>query len=395
MLAPEGDAVPALADDEPVGFDQLCRVAGMVTLDRTQRPVACLGRRSARRPVFDTERFESLREVSAWYEPGEGVVVSSLRPRGARGHAADVITAALLEPGTAPPVADPRLSTTYTATGAPARMTLELWLESEADAEQYLRRIAGEAIGTRALASRGALEFDAELLRCYSRGRDGRRRLPPDPLPMSRIEAIISDFGGVLTSPMLDSFRAFHQASGISPAQLGEAMAAIGARQGTNPLFELETGRMSEAAFLGAIADELTRQLERPVRLDGFGEQYFGGLSPNERLIGYMRELRQRGYTLAICSNNVREWDPLWRAMLPVDELFEVVVVSAFVGSRKPERRIFEITLERLDLPASATVMVDDIEVNCATARELGINAVWFRETEQAIDEIEAAIASC
>jgi len=209
---------------------------------------------------------------------------------------------------------------------------------------------------------------------------------------MTPIKAIISDFGGVLTSPMLDAFRTFHEASGISPQQLGKAMAAIGARHGTNPLFELETGRMSESTFLGAVADELTQQLGRPVQLDGFGEQYFAGLHPNERLIGYMGELRRRGYALAICSNNVREWDSLWRAMLPVDELFDVVVVSAFVGSRKPERRIFEITLERLGLDADATLMVDDVEVNCTAARELGIDTVWFRETEQAIDEIEAVI---
>jgi len=210
---------------------------------------------------------------------------------------------------------------------------------------------------------------------------------------MSAIEAIISDFGGVLTSPMADSFRAFHQASGIAPAAWGKAMAAIAARDGANPLFELETGRMSEAAFLRALEQELAGELGYPVGLDGFGEQYFRGLHPNERLIDYMRELRRRGYRLAICSNNVREWDPLWRAMLPVDELFDVVVVSAFVGSRKPERRIFEITLEHLGVAADAAVMIDDVEINCTAARELAINAVWFHCTEQAIDEIEALIA--
>jgi len=173
VLAPAGDAVLALAGREPVGFDQLCRVDGSVTLELAQRSVACLGRRSARRRPFDTERFESLREVSAWYEPGEGVVLSSLRPRGARGHDADTITASLLEPTEAPPVVDPRLSTTYTATGEPARMSLELWLESDGDAEQFPRRITGETLGTRALISSGALEFDAAPLRCHSRGRAG------------------------------------------------------------------------------------------------------------------------------------------------------------------------------------------------------------------------------
>jgi putative hydrolase of the HAD superfamily len=93
---------------------------------------------------------------------------------------------------------------------------------------------------------------------------------------------------------------------------------------------------------------------------------------------------------MAICTNNVREWEPLWRAMLPVDEIFDIVVDSAFVGVRKPERRIYELTLERLDVSPAAAVMVDDIEDNCRAARELGITAVWFRSTEQAIEELEA-----
>ena len=105
-----------------------------------------------------------------------------------------------------------------------------------------------------------------------------------------------------------------------------------------------------------------------------------------------MRELRRRGYKLAICTNNVREWERLWRAKLPVDEIFDVVVDSAFVGTRKPEPRIYEITLDRLAVSAGATVFVDDVELNCAAARELGLSAVWFQSTEQAIDEIERAL---
>ena len=105
-----------------------------------------------------------------------------------------------------------------------------------------------------------------------------------------------------------------------------------------------------------------------------------------------MRELKRRGYKLAICTNNVREWEQLWRAKLPVDEIFDEVVDSAFVGARKPEPRIYEITLERLEVPAAASLFVDDVELNCAAARELGLSAVWFRSTEQAIAEIEQAL---
>ena len=207
------------------------------------------------------------------------------------------------------------------------------------------------------------------------------------------IEAIISDFGGVLTSPLLDSFAAFQNSSGISIEQLGIAMGMILVRDGKHPLFELETGRMTEADFLRALAEQLTAQLGRSVELHGFGEQYFEHLHPNEQMIEYMRELSGRGYKLAICTNNVREWEQLWRAKLPVDELFDVVIDSAFVGVRKPERAIYEMTLEGLGVPAEAALMIDDIELNCDAARALGMQAVWFQSTDQAIAEAEAALA--
>jgi len=210
---------------------------------------------------------------------------------------------------------------------------------------------------------------------------------------MSAAQAIISDFGGVLTSPLFDSFSAFQDSSGISLEEIGKAMAALAARDGTNPLSELETGRITEAEFLRSVGEQLSVQLGREVEMHGFGERYFAHLHPNEPMIEYMRELRGRGYRMAICTNNVREWETRWRSKLPVDEIFDVVVDSAFVGTRKPESRIYELTLERLGVDAPAALFVDDIELNCTAARELGIRAVWFRSNEQAIAEIERALA--
>ncbi len=209
---------------------------------------------------------------------------------------------------------------------------------------------------------------------------------------MTRVRAIISDFGGVLTTPLLESFAGLMQESGISLESVGKAMATIAEREGSNPLFELETGRITEAAFMGALSDELSAERGGEVELDGFGERYFQQLQPNERMIGFMRELRGRGYKMAICTNNIREWETHWRAMLPVDEIFDVVVDSAFVGSRKPEPRIYEITLERLQASPEEALFIDDVKVNCEGARNLGIEAIRFRSTEQTIEEIEAAL---
>jgi epoxide hydrolase-like predicted phosphatase len=209
---------------------------------------------------------------------------------------------------------------------------------------------------------------------------------------MERVGAVISDFGGVLTSPLHGAFQAFQDSSGISLEELGKAMAALADRRGINPLFELETARMTEAEFLGELAAQLTDQLGRPVTLDGFGERYFANLEPNQPMVDYMRSLRERGYKLAICTNNVREWEGRWRQMVPVDEIFDVVVDSAFVGMRKPERQIYELTLARLGVEAPAALMIDDIELNCQAARDLGIRAVWFQDAEQAIADTEAAL---
>ncbi len=209
---------------------------------------------------------------------------------------------------------------------------------------------------------------------------------------MARVEAVISDFGGVLTSPLAGAFATFENDSGVPLSELGTAMAALGATRGVNPLFELETGRLLEADFLNELAGQLTRQLKREVHLGGFGERYFANLTPNEPLIAYLRGLRGRGYRLAICTNNVREWEARWRAMLPVTEIFDIVVDSAFVGYRKPDPEIYEVTLERLGVPAAAALLIDDLEINCDGARALGLRAVWFQSTEQAIADIEAAL---
>jgi putative hydrolase of the HAD superfamily len=207
------------------------------------------------------------------------------------------------------------------------------------------------------------------------------------------IRAVVSDFGGVLTTPLLDSFLAFQDQTGISPEVLGSAMAAAtDANGGGNPLFELERGEIAEAVFLDLLAGGLEPLLGHRPQLHRFKEIYFEALNPNPPMIELMRELGQRGYTMAMLTNNVREWEPLWRSMLPVDEIFETVVDSAFVGCRKPESRIYAIALERIGAAPGSCLFVDDVQVNCEGAERAGIAAIHFRDNEQAIGEIRTAL---
>jgi epoxide hydrolase-like predicted phosphatase len=204
--------------------------------------------------------------------------------------------------------------------------------------------------------------------------------------------AVICDFGGVLTTPLIDSFLYYQEQSGVPFQDVVGAMGRITERTGLNPLHELEKGAITEDQFLGSIEQEMGGG----VSLRELHQLYFDHLQPNEAMIDFVRALRvERGMRSALLTNNVREWEARWRSMLPeIDEIFEVIVDSAFVGMRKPDPRIYELTVERLGdrVAPSDCVFIDDIDVNCEAARALGMAAVQFKSTDQAIAEVEALL---
>jgi putative hydrolase of the HAD superfamily len=205
------------------------------------------------------------------------------------------------------------------------------------------------------------------------------------------IRALISDFGGVLTTPLSAGFVAYQEEAPISLEDLGRGMQAVAEAYGAHPLHSLERGEITEEEF----ARRLSEQLHDGFDLVRLRELYFERIDANEPMIGFIGDQRRRGLHTALLTNNVREWEPLWRAKLPeLDEIFEIVVDSAFVGMRKPEPGIYELTVERLGdgLRAEECLFVDDIELNCQAARELGMTAVWFQSSEQTIAELESAL---
>jgi putative hydrolase of the HAD superfamily len=208
---------------------------------------------------------------------------------------------------------------------------------------------------------------------------------------VAEIRAIVSDFGGVLTTPLMDAFLSLQKDVGVSVEEFGAAMRAT-ADGGELPLFKMERGEITEAEFLRELDDGFEATLGRRPHMHNFREVFFAGLKPNQPMIELMRELKGEGYRMTMLTNNVKEWEPLWRPMLPVDEIFELVIDSAFVGMRKPEAQIFELTVERIGLPAAECLLVDDLEPNIEGAREFGMGAVHYREPEQAIADVRAAL---
>jgi putative hydrolase of the HAD superfamily len=220
---------------------------------------------------------------------------------------------------------------------------------------------------------------------------DRRAAAPPSPADgHAAPRAIVSDFGGVLTVPLLDAFARANAEIGVPADALRAAMRLSASRAHEPPLFTLERGQMTEPEFLADLGTSLEEVLGREVDLDGYGTRLMDSLDRNEPLLAYFRTLHARGIRFAILTNNVREWQPLWRARLGADDLFELIVDSGFEGVRKPEPEIYALTLERLNLPGHACAFLDDLEVNLPPARDAGMHAIHYRDPDQAIAELEA-----
>ncbi len=204
---------------------------------------------------------------------------------------------------------------------------------------------------------------------------------------------VISDFGGVLTTPLVEAFASVQDRVGIPPKTFGEALRALNEREGTNPLFELECGRITEKEFQVQLADGLEPLLGHRPEIEDFGLLLFEALDPNPGMIDLIREVRRDGIRTSLLTNNVKEWEVKWRSMMPIDELFETVVDSAFVGCRKPDPRIYNLTLERVGLDPEECIFIDDMKINIDAANELGLHGVHFRETAQVRAEVHDLLA--
>ena len=263
-------------------------------------------------------------------------------------HADEATWGASLAPERTRAVDEVRLSTTTDEAGRQIRAGIELWIDSD---DEYPYRGTGEVL-TGSTLELGALRLDVAFFRWHIEGRTGRRPLRRDPARV--IKAVVSDFGGVVTLPLTEAFKRAHEEIGIPLDALRKAMALNAARYGEPTLFKLERGQMTEAEFIAGLEADARRGARAPDHARRLRRAPDGrAASPTSRCSTTTARLRdERGIRLAILTNNVREWHDAWRTRLKVDELFELVVDSAFEGCRKPEPEIYALTLERLGLPA-------------------------------------------
>jgi putative hydrolase of the HAD superfamily len=191
-------------------------------------------------------------------------------------------------------------------------------------------------------------------------------------------EGLLVDYGGVLTTDMFASFRAFCELEGLEAETLARRFRED--RSCRELLIGLETGRLEEAEFERGLAAVLGVEGAHLI------DRLFAGSQPDLEMLGAVRAARAAGVRTGMVSNSwgTRRYD---RTML--SELFDGVVISGEVGVRKPAPKIYELGAAQIGLAPSACVYVDDLAFNLTPAAALGMATVHHRRAGETVAELE------
>jgi putative hydrolase of the HAD superfamily len=193
-----------------------------------------------------------------------------------------------------------------------------------------------------------------------------------------RYRGLLVDYGGVLTSNLFESFRAFCELEGIEPEAIGQRFRED--RAARELLIGLETGTVPEEEFEVRFAQMLG------VPPAGLIDRLFAGSRPDQPMLDAVMRARRAGIRTGLISNSwgTRRYD---RPQLA--ELFDGIVISGEVGIRKPAPEIYELGAQRVGLETAACVFVDDLPFNLEPAAKLGMGTVHHVSSEQTIDELQ------
>jgi epoxide hydrolase-like predicted phosphatase len=197
-------------------------------------------------------------------------------------------------------------------------------------------------------------------------------------LAAGRYRGLLVDWGGVMTSNVFDTFRAFCESEGLAPDTIREKFSRDPVTR--ELLIALEVGELSEDAFEPRFAEILG------VSAPGLIDRMFSAGQTDEEMLAVVRQVRRAGIATGLISNSwgTRRYD---RVLLA--ELFDGVVISGEVRMRKPTPDIYLLGARRIALDPRQCVFVDDLPFNLEPAAELGMQIVHHRSYQGTVVELE------
>ena len=208
------------------------------------------------------------------------------------------------------------------------------------------------------------------------------------------IRAVLFDFGGVYTSSPFAVFTEAAAELGTTPERVLDLVFGPYDRDTDHPWHRLERGELSlldARQSIMALATDAGLSFDPLVILARMAGK---GSGARHSVVAATRRLRERGLRTALVTNNAKEFAQGWRAMLPLDELFDAVIDSSAVGMRKPDPAIFALALRELGgIAPEHAVFLDDFPGNIAAARRLGMHGVLVEDDPSgALAELERLV---
>ncbi|MEN9717234.1 MAG: hypothetical protein RIQ99_112 [Pseudomonadota bacterium] len=224
--------------------------------------------------------------------------------------------------------------------------------------------------------------------------RQAARKLGRRCVSERRFEAVIFDFGGVITASPFEAFNRLEAERGL-PQDFVRQVNATNPDGNAWALFEraeIDAAKFDE--LFAAEAAALGHALEGAAVLAVLS----GSIRP--AMVSALDTLGAQGYRLACITNNVpaghgagmaRSGDKA-DAYEQVFARFEHVIESSKAGVRKPDPRIYLMMCERLGLEPAACIYLDDLGINCKPAAQLGMHAIKVTSGEQALADLSAVL---
>lgn len=206
----------------------------------------------------------------------------------------------------------------------------------------------------------------------------------------SNIDAVLFDWGGVITVPPGPIVEKLYRQIDVDQDQLRLRRKAYRDDDPDSQFARLERGELSLEAYLTWSRQDLPGA--ETIWDPESAHFLFRHLTVVPEVVARIYQLKERGFLLGLLTNNIAEAWPTVNDGLPIDDLFDVAINSAFVGMRKPEHRIYVYALEKLGVRAEHAVFLDDNPVNLEAARACGLNVVEVKQPVAALEKLEAVI---
>ena len=197
--------------------------------------------------------------------------------------------------------------------------------------------------------------------------------------------ALIFDVGGVLTTPVLGSFRLFCESEGLDLDDLRRAVGdLLNVGDDDHPVARLEMGLMDVGPFETWLCGELNKTFGTSILAEGVGHRLVSNVELEQRMFDVLTKARAAGVKTGMLSNSWGRTD--YGALV---DFFDGVVISGAERLRKPDPRIYRLAAERVGVEPEACVFVDDIARNAEGAKAVGMHAIHHTDPDVTIPQLE------